>query len=121
MGANQKAAANSHLTQPSLEAGLLRTSRAVRQSPEPEWQIVDVGQLAVVQVWRIRLGTSLPCSRVRRLVPYWVRGVRKMSRTIQAASDAMNAGIQATNDMNAAAAQQMQLDQNLAIMPLQQN
>jgi hypothetical protein len=43
-----------------------------------------------------------------------------MSRTIQAASDAMNARIQATNDMNAAAAQQMQLDQNLAIMPLQQ-
>ena len=50
-----------------------------------------------------------------------MRGVREMSRTIQAASDAMNAGIQATNDMNAAAAQQMQLDQNLAIMPLQQN
>jgi hypothetical protein len=44
-----------------------------------------------------------------------------MNRTIQADSDAMNAGIQATNDMNAAAAQQMQLDQNLANMPLQEN
>jgi hypothetical protein len=47
--------------------------------------------------------------------------IDEMNRTIQADSDAMNAGIQATNDMNAAAAQQMQLDQNLANMPLQQN
>jgi hypothetical protein len=50
-----------------------------------------------------------------------IRHIDEMNRTIQAASDAINAGIQATNDMNAAAAQQMQLDQNLANMPLQQN
>jgi hypothetical protein len=50
-----------------------------------------------------------------------IRHIDEMNRTIQADSDAMNAGIQATNDMNAAAAQQMQLDQNLANMPLQQN
>jgi hypothetical protein len=50
-----------------------------------------------------------------------VRHIDEMNRTIQADSDALNAGIRATNDMNAAAAQQMQLDQSLANMPLQQN
>ena len=40
---------------------------------------------------------------------------------MQANSDAMNAAIQSSNDMNAAAAQQNLIDRNLANMPLQQN
>ena len=51
----------------------------------------------------------------------WVRHIDEMNRTIQADSDAMNAAIQATNAVNAAAQQQIQLQQDLANMPLQQN
>jgi hypothetical protein len=50
-----------------------------------------------------------------------VRHIDEMNRQIQADSDAMNAAIQATNAANAAAQQQIQLQQDLANMPLQQN
>jgi hypothetical protein len=50
-----------------------------------------------------------------------MRRIDEANRMTQANSDAMNAAIQQSNDMNAAAAAQMQLDQNLANMPLQQN
>jgi len=50
-----------------------------------------------------------------------VRHIDEMNRQIQADSDAMNAAIQATNAQNAAAQQQIQLQQDLANMPLQQN
>ena len=51
-----------------------------------------------------------------------VRHIDEMNRQqMQLDSDAMNAAIQATNAMNAAAQQQIQLQQDLANMPLQQN
>jgi hypothetical protein len=50
-----------------------------------------------------------------------IRRIDEFNRTMQANSDAMNAAIQSSNDMNAAAAQQNLIDQNLANMPLQQN
>ena len=50
-----------------------------------------------------------------------VRHIDEMNRQIQADSVAMNAAIQATNAANAAAQQQIQLQQDLANMPLQQN
>jgi len=46
-----------------------------------------------------------------------VRHIDEMNRQIQADSDAMNAAIQATNAANAAAQQQIQLQQDLANMP----
>jgi hypothetical protein len=42
------------------------------------------------------------------------------NRTIQVNSDALNDAIRAANDMNAAAAQQMQLDQSRLNMPQNQ-
>jgi hypothetical protein len=63
--------------------------------------------------------------RLRRLQPSnlddEVRHIDEMNRQKQADSDAMNAAIQATNAANAAAQQQIQLQQDLANMPLQQN
>ena len=51
-----------------------------------------------------------------------VRHIDEMNRQqMQLDSDAMNAAIQATNAANAAAQQQIQLQQDLANMPLQQN
>ena len=51
-----------------------------------------------------------------------VRHIDEMNRMQQQQnSDAMNATIQATNAQNAAAQQQIQLQQDLANMPLQQN
>jgi hypothetical protein len=50
-----------------------------------------------------------------------VRHIDEMNQQIQADSDVMNAAIQATNAANAAAQQQIQLQQDLANMPLQQN
>jgi hypothetical protein len=50
-----------------------------------------------------------------------VETIRAYARSQVDVLGPQGAGIQATNDMNAAAAQQMQLDPNLANMPLQQN
>ena len=50
-----------------------------------------------------------------------VRHIDEMNRQMQADSNAMNAAIQATDAANAAAQQQIQLQQDLENMPLQQN
>jgi hypothetical protein len=47
-----------------------------------------------------------------------IRRIDELNRETQAASDAINQAIQSSNDMNAAAAAQVQIDNNIANMPV---
>jgi hypothetical protein len=79
--------------------------RIVASAPQPSW-------------WSWSSGSSDSSSTER---DDDIRRTDESNRMMQQNSDAMNASIQATNDMNAAAAVQQQVDQNLANMPMPQN
>jgi hypothetical protein len=110
-------------------AALQADTRACRASRGP-----SIDACLAERGWKVMLtkyGAPLPRSRVASS-PAWSwsspsssterdddqRRTDEFNRTTQQNSDSNNATIQATNDANAAAATQAQVDQNLANMPM---
>src|SRR6516225_12275818 len=104
---------NAYLKHSYARSAAARHVTSIRHAPAPRRVVRRRG-------WASWGGSSSSSSSTPNLDDE-VRHIDEMNRQIQADSDAMNAAIQATNTANASAQQQIQLQQDLANMPLQQN